>query len=438
MDIYSSSNICSLYDEFDFSKIILTHPESLQGGSFFTKLNMNNDLLYLQTPKCISKQGIVASSGKKTYIDLMFSVDDSKFIAFMENLEKSCVEKIHEKKNSWFTNDIDINDIENAFAATLRPFKAGKYYLLRANIAPSKNLVKLPTCFVFDESEKRLTIEDVKPENDLITVLEIRGIKFTDKSFQFEIILRQVLIMENKPVFQSCVIKKNLSVSPPIHQTPAPLSSNIEDNHDANTVQDNTKLSQGDFNESHSQLKLQPLPHIENNLEKIQTAKNKNNTPCENDEDDNDDIDDDDQNNDTNYHVNDEHNTSDKNNKSQVKISSQSESKKPINNLEKIQSLELNELSEITEADLEIKNDENIVLKKPNDIYYEIYNAAKEKARLARKIAFDAYLEVKKIKKTYMLDDSDSDFSKSSSSSSSSSSDSESELSDNNSENNDD
>ena len=40
------------------------------------------------------------------------------------------------------TNDIDINDIENAFTATLRPFKAGKYYLLRANIAPSKNLVK--------------------------------------------------------------------------------------------------------------------------------------------------------------------------------------------------------------------------------------------------------------------------------------------------------
>jgi hypothetical protein len=445
MDIYSNSNICSAYDEFDFSKIILTHPESLQGGSFFTKLNMNNDMLYLQTPKCISKQGIVASSGKKTYIDLMFSADDSKFIEFMENLEKSCVEKIHEKKNSWFTNDIDVNDIENAFAATLRPFKAGKYYLLRANIAPSKNLVKLPTCFVFDESEKRLTIEDVKPENDLITVLEIRGIKFTDKSFQFEIILRQVLIMENKPVFQSCVIKKNLSVSKPIHQTPALLSSHIEDNHGATTTQDNAKLSHDEFDESQSQLKIQPRPHIENNLEKIQTAKNKNNTPHKDDDNDNNDNEDDDneddtQNNHTNDPVNDDHNTSDKNNRSQVKISSQSESKKPINNLEKIQSLELNELSEITEADLEIKNDENIILKKPNDIYYEIYNAAKEKARLARKIAFDAYLEVKKIKKTYMLDDSDSDFSNSSSSdsNSNSNSNSDSELSDNNSENNDD
>ena len=56
MDINSPSNICTVYDTFDFSKFILTHPESLQGGSFFTKLNVNNDALYVQTPKCISKQ----------------------------------------------------------------------------------------------------------------------------------------------------------------------------------------------------------------------------------------------------------------------------------------------------------------------------------------------------------------------------------------------
>ena len=69
---------------------------------------------------------------------------------------------------------------------------------------------------------------------------------------------------------------------------------------------------------------------------------------------------------------------------------------------------------ELTDADLEIKNDESMKIKPANDIYYELYRVAKEKARTARKLAFDAYLEVKKIKKTYMLDDSDSDFSNSS------------------------
>jgi hypothetical protein len=440
MDINSTSNICTVYDTFDFSKFILTHPESLQGGSFFTKLNINNDILYVQTPKCISKQGIVSSSGKKSYIDLMFSVDDSKFIEFMENLEKSCVEKIHEKKNSWFTNDIDQNDIENAFTATLRPYKAGKYYLLRANIAPSKNLVKMPTCFVFDESENKLTLDDIKPENDLITVLEIQGIKFTSKSFQFEIILRQALIMSNKPVFQSCVIKKNI-LPPSTAPAPAPAQEHaaisLEISGVSQTIHTTPDNDTPQLQEQIQKSSQRIEPHTENNLEKILNAKNNIKFNLENQ----DDIDDDDEDND--YHeadgdiahdnrkgiiMDDDKNKSDttyagntgnKNmNNSLLKNNSLNDTqiKNGANNLEKIESLELNELTELTEADLEIKNDENLKLKKPNDIYYEIYSVAKEKARTARKLAFDAYLEVKKIKKTYMLDDSDSDFSNSSSS----------------------
>ena len=403
----SISNICTIYDTFDFSKFILTHPESLQGGSFFTKLNVNNDVLYVQTPKCISKQGVVSSSGKKSYIDLMFSSDDSKFIEFMENLEKSCVEKIHEKRNSWFTNDIDENDIENAFAATLRPFKAGKYYLLRASIAPSKNLVKMPTCFVFDESENKLSLDDIRPENDLITVLEIQGIKFTSKSFQFEIILRQALIMSNKPVFQSCVIKKNIQ-----HNFTTPESILASEN-----ARDAEPISL----EVSSVPQPQPQqPHIQHNLEQIIKSKNNIKFTSESQDDkhndDNDDNDNDDHDNDNNkndtYNEDEDYNES-VNKSDNTKLANNVEIKSSPNNLEKIESLELTEL---TDADLEINTDENMKLKKPNDIYYEIYNAAKEKARTARKLAFDAYLEVKKIKKTYMLDDSDSDFSNSSNS----------------------
>jgi len=418
MDINSTSNICTIYDTFEFSKFILNHPEPLPGGSYFTKLNLNNDILYVQTPKCISKQGIVSSSGKKSYIDLMFSTEDSKFIEFMENLEKSCVEKIHEKKNSWFTNDIDLNDIENAFTATLRPYKAGKYYLLRANIAPSKNLLKMPTCFVFDESENKLSLDDIKPENDLITVLEIQGIKFTPKSFQFEIILRQVLMMSNKPVFQSCLIKKNIQppsciLSPslaPISDEHTPISFEISSiSQTVQTTSDNGKLSQ----KEETQQRIHHVePHRENNLEKILSSKNniKFSLETKSENDGNDYHTDDDESND------DDHKEGEKDTDLKNDSKNESEIKNSSNNLEKIECLELNELTELKDADLEIKNDENLKLKKPNDIYYEIYSAAKEKARTARKLAFDAYLEVKKIKKTYMLDDSDSDFSNSSAS----------------------
>ena len=53
-----------------------------------------------------------------------------------------------------------------------------------------------------------------------------------------------------------------------------------------------------------------------------------------------------------------------------------------------------------------------LTLQKPNEVYYRIYKAAREKAKQAKKEAIIAYLEAKNIKKTYMLDDleeSDSD-----------------------------
>jgi hypothetical protein len=79
-------------------------------------------------------------------------------------------------------------------------------------------------------------------------------------------------------------------------------------------------------------------------------------------------------------------------------------------------SLDIEDLNEpdnattLTEVDISagLENSlESITLKKPNQVYYEIYKKAREKAKAAKKEALLAYLEVKNIKKTYMLDDID-------------------------------
>jgi rRNA-processing protein FCF1 len=70
------------------------------------------------------------------------------------------------------------------------------------------------------------------------------------------------------------------------------------------------------------------------------------------------------------------------------------------------------DLTNSLEDDLENLNSETITLKKPNEVYYQLYKEAREKAKTAKKIAIIAYLEAKNIKKTYMiesLDESESD-----------------------------
>lgn len=53
------------------------------------------------------------------------------------------------------------------------------------------------------------------------------------------------------------------------------------------------------------------------------------------------------------------------------------------------------------------EDDEVLLLKKPNEVYYELYKSALMKAREMKKNALQAYLEAKEIKTTYMLEDLD-------------------------------
>jgi hypothetical protein len=63
-----------------------------------------------------------------------------------------------------------------------------------------------------------------------------------------------------------------------------------------------------------------------------------------------------------------------------------------------------NELCEVEFNLEEMPEMESVQLKKRNDVYYEMYREARRKAKVARDLALSAYLEAKRIKNTYMLD----------------------------------
>ena len=118
---------------FDFSKLSLGQPATIQGGAYFTKILYNSKPLYIQTPKSLTKQGFVKNA-KKIYCDLMFDTTDEEFITWMENLESNCHNLIFEKSDAWFQNSLDLNDVESAFNSILKSYKSGKKYLVRTNV----------------------------------------------------------------------------------------------------------------------------------------------------------------------------------------------------------------------------------------------------------------------------------------------------------------
>ena len=66
----------------------------------------------------------------------------------------------------------------------------------------------------------------------------------------------------------------------------------------------------------------------------------------------------------------------------------------------------LEKTNQLNEVILDVPQDNDPVkLKKPNEVYMEIYKEVRRRAKMARKKAIEAYLEVKRIKSLYMLEE---------------------------------
>lgn len=386
---------------FAHDRLHLAPPNGLQGGAYFSMLYYKDAPLYIQTPKCISRQGVVA--GKRPYIDLMFSSHDVSFLEWLEALEADAVRLIHDKRNLWISSDIEKSDIEAGFTSPVRPYKGGKYYLIRAHIQPAKHLATggASSCSVFDENERPVPIEYIKPEHQMYAVLEFQGIKFTARSFQMEVAIKQVLLVPNVPLFQSCVIRR-----PSQHEHEPHTVQPKEDDHDPQIQpkkDEGIGIIQTNKNEETTQ-PIQPVQINENEetIQAIQPAvqinENEETTqPIQS------------------VQVNKNEETIQTIQPVQVNKNEETIQSQPVQPIQPVQPTQPKEESpkqDLQEVNLDVLEElehMHLKLKKPTQVYYEMYRIAKQKAKELKKNAIAAYLEAKQIKSAHMLEDSSSD-----------------------------
>jgi hypothetical protein len=200
-------NIIQPNEQFDFSKLTLAHPTGIQGGAYFTKIEYNNKPLYIQTNKSLTRNGFI-KTGKKYYCDLMFDNNSGQLINWFENLEEKCQKLMYDKSETWFQDALEMTDVESAFNSVIRVYRSGKFYLVRVNVKNSP-ITHEPVINIYDENESQLTLKDVTTDTNIISILEIQGIKFTSRNFQIEIEIKQVMVLSSEPIFENCLIKKD-------------------------------------------------------------------------------------------------------------------------------------------------------------------------------------------------------------------------------------
>jgi hypothetical protein len=375
-------NMLTPDSNYPFDDIKIKTPKALQGGTYCANLIVNGTPLLIQTPKCKTKNGI-HKTAKQIYCDLVLTNDHEEFLDWFDKLQSKVRDLILENSEKWFHESPSLDEIEYNWNDSIRTRK--DYCLLRSFVHKTKGLNK-SSLQIFDTDENQLGVDGVDNTKNVICILEIIGLKFSSNSFHLEIGLRQLMVINEKPIFDKCLIK---------------LNSNKKNGEKLESVENNLVL--------------------ENNKEEI--------TNTENDED----IKEQDEltENEVDKAVLDNLVDTDD---TQKETSSTNEEVQEIEEVEKVlekkvvepeevdqqekveefvqpqeeeaKSLEKN--NDLEEIELDIPEEEPMKLKNPTEVYLDIYRQAREKAKKAKNEAIKAYLEAKRIKELYMLDVVDS------------------------------
>lgn len=345
---------------YDFTQLTCISPSSIAGGNYFIRILQNSGQkpLYIQPPKCSTKQGII-KSGKKMYCDLLFKHEDEQFTEFLECLECFCRSQIFKNKDKWFDSDLTEEDIEESFSPTAKLYKSGKLHSVRVNIPIRMGKCNLK---VYNEEEQDVEIETVRENIQLMTILEVQGIRCSARNFQIDMEVKQMMTLKSVDLFEKCVFAKPSSLAKKEvileKVEEAPIENQDENPVDEVRDEDEPVLEEAVV-EDYDRNEEEPidLDTMDNEV------KNKVIETIETKEED---------------------------------VSNQENQQEPL----------ADPILGLDEVDLELPNEEGeMKLKKRNDVYYDMYKEAKRKARIARDFAIASYLEAKQIRHNFLKED---------------------------------
>jgi hypothetical protein len=198
-----------------------------------------------------------------------------------------------------------------------------------------------PTLKIYDENEEEVDFETIREDTNIVCILEFQGIKCSARSFQIEIELKQAMIVRPQNTFEKCIIK--------------PLTANTKQ-----VEEEKQTITEAPIEIKEPEVISPP----DETIEQIPTPSS-----------------------------------------DEMNIEKNMEEVTVAIDLEKAKVIDPMEIQEIDVTLDQISDSEPMQIRKRNEVYYEMYREARRKARIARDLALSSYLEAKRIKNTYMLDD---------------------------------
>lgn len=360
--------------------------------------------LRLQLPPCYTKAGIVDLSSK-TYTDLLFdntTEEVKELVNLFLTMENVAAKELHSKSDTLFTEGANMTqeEFEDMFTSTIRLLNRQTNVCIRVNIPTmGRNIkqtgVSYNKCDVYNKLGETRQLSDIRQDTQILPLIEISELRITTTNINLHVNLVECMILNNEPPkiaqgnrriqlegFSNIKEETNTTI-----ETTENIE-NIENIEEKNEVVEVSGINDCQTNEE-IQLNTNEIEEQSDEIETPDEIENKNKNVDDNLE--------------------------------EVDIVLENENKTETEN-EGIED-ETKEVEDDNDGLLEISNftvdeEEPIVLKKPDEVYKDIYKAAITKAKRLRQVALEAYLDAKKIKAKFMLkdiydtddDDGDEDF----------------------------
>ncbi len=425
---------------YPFDDIKIKTPKALQGGTYSAKLELNNEPIVIQTPKCKTKNGI-HTTVKQIYCDLLMNQDHNDFIKWLRLLQERVRKLILENSENWFHEPPTMDEIEYNWNDSIRTYKSVNY-LIRTFIHKAKSINKI-SLQIYDSDENELSHKELDSGKSIIGIIEIVGLKFSSNSFHLEICLRQVMVLKEKPLFGKCLIKlggtnntEKINIKTKAKKQTTKIHNLVDTSEDdTDTLEELNEITDNlDEIDDVQDQETQQAQEIEEPVDTINSSVTTNEKDALTSEEESSESNNKIQEISETKKINNDlsHDSEDVEEEKKIDIEKQDNTKntekiESSENLEEMENPTINSLEPsdklenleetitvfqknsenqdgLEEISLEIDETSPLTLKNPNEVYLDIYKAAREKAKKAKNEAIKAYLEAKRIKELYLLD----------------------------------
>lgn len=361
----------------------------------------------LLLPQCATKAGIIEQSSK-TYVDLLFessSSDVKELVDLLIAMEEEAAKQLHSRSGEWFEGNAEqmtVQSFEDMFTPVVRYVNRQRNVCVRVHIPTSSRGIKQAStgydCDVYDKLGKTRLLSDIRADTQIRPLVEVKEIRMTSTSLNLHLNLVECMIVKD-----SEAVTENTDQRAPSRRIPLASAalSDVAEDQEKEVVNEEQVEAQIELSNEHQESEVAIEPAEEPATETLVETNVNDEAGSGTDVATNDYV----ETNKCEVGVNDTNNEvkeSEDEFKESIPVNPNSDSLLGEVEIGRIEA-ESDILEEV--GVLELDEAEPIKLKKPDEVYKDIYKAAITKAKKLRQVALEAYLDAKKIKAKFMLED---------------------------------